>query len=224
MIMHVALLLAVPAGTGIDWHSGVGQFHYRWPVEVNSQPALRARLNREMALFSRDARRYLANEHPSGFYYHKRWRVAGNSGRLVSLTAEIDIFRGWLHDELSYEALLWDRVANRPVAVAAALGPAMVARTRRRCTAWARAEMSARLGRPVGNDTSFDCPALAHYVVAPADRDHNGRFETLRVLIAPYVIASYTAGSFQFDIPLRPGDLASIPVRYRVAFEARRRR
>ena len=220
MILHVALLLASSASTGVDWQRGVGHFHYHWPAEANSMPMLRVRLDREMASFSRDARRYLANEQPSGFFYRKRWQVAGNGRRLLSLTAEINSFTGWLHDDLSYQALLWDRATNRPVPISAALGPVMAARTRHRCTLWARAEMSARLSRPVGNDTSFDCPSLDHYAVAPADRDHNGRFETLRVLIAPYVIASYTAGSFQFDIPLRRGDLASIPARYRVAFEA----
>jgi hypothetical protein len=106
MIIHVALLLAVPASTGSDWRDGPGQFHYRWPAEINAHPGLRARLSREMVRYSRDAHRYIANEQPSGFYYHKRWRLAGTSDRLVSLTAEIDIFMGWLHDDVTYEALL----------------------------------------------------------------------------------------------------------------------
>ena len=48
-------------------------------------------------------------------------------------------------------------------------------------------------------------------MLAPADSNHNGRFERLDVLIAPYLAGAYVEGSYEVELRLDAGDVAAVP-------------
>jgi hypothetical protein len=82
-------------------------------------------------------------------------------------------------------------------------------------------------GEPVrrdGQDPFSACPRLGEQVLAPVDTDHDGRFDTLRVLMPPYVAGPYTEGDYIVDVPFAAADLAGVSAAYRPAFEAMRER
>ena len=57
-------------------------------------------------------------------------------------------------------------------------------------------------------------------MLAPADSDRDGRFDTLCILFSPYEVGSYAEGPYAVEIPFRPADVAAIGGACRARFEA----
>jgi hypothetical protein len=240
MMMMLALAAAAPArDVSRDLPANGLDFHYGWPAAANALPRLRARLEADLAHDRREAlgalaeSRRMARANRSELIphdYSKDWAVAGATPRLLSLTADLGAFSGGAHPNTTFEALLWDRQADRAVAATAVLGAALPARVRARFCRALDAERAERREEPVRADPQDEftlCPPFrAPVLLAPADTDHNGRFETLSVLMAPYVAGPYVDGAYTIDIALDAGDVAAIPVAWRAMFEpaGRRRR
>jgi hypothetical protein len=224
MIVLLALLLAAQTG-GYDHHERTAllDFRYAWPAEAEAIPALRAELRRRMAAARADAlasarqTRDSAREAHVPFYqeqYHKVWSLEAGNARFLSLAADNHTDQNGAHPNRDFDALIWDRARGRPTSAAALLGPAaLAAMNARYCTALA-AMIRARGGEPPEG-----CPALAERVLSFSDRDHDGRFDTLHVLVAPYVAASYADGSFVVDVRFSRGDLNGLAPADRVGFE-----
>jgi hypothetical protein len=238
MLHSLLVLLAVAAAPGDfvrDEQSGSLDFHYEWPAAVNAVPRLRAALQADMAHDHRlalsyvaDSRR-LARQNHIDFQphdYSKSWTIAGTSARLISLTADLGAFTGGAHPNSAYFGLTWDRASDRAVPVATLLGPALLRRLRARFCAALNAQRAENRGEPVRPDPAdpfTTCPAFAELVLAPADGNHNGRFERLDVLIAPYLAGAYVEGSYEVEVRLDAGDVAAVPAVWRASFEAARR-
>jgi hypothetical protein len=228
-VLFLALLAAAapPQDSLLD-------FTYRWPAAVDAAPALRARLaaerdgDRTEAMRNARADRDLARSQGrpfNGHFYHKIWSLEGRGAGLISLTARLGTFEGGAHPNSGFSALLWDRRTRRPVEAGPLLGMGALARLRPRYCAALAAERSRRgIAQPADDDIFPRCPAWRDVVLAPADRDHNGRFDTLRILIGPYVAGPYVEGSFELRVGFRSADLAAIRPAYRASFEAARRR
>ena len=207
-------------------------FVYAWPAEVEAEPALRAGLRAQMeaalrqaqatAAEDRDARRgqdFPFNAHA----YERRWTVAGLTPRLLSLATESSAYSGGAHGSVETAALLWDRVADVELRPLDLLGPAAAARIEAAyCTALDAMRGERRGGsiEPDPTDSFTACPSLREQVIAPRDRDGNGRFETLLVLLAPYVAGPWVEGSYLVEVPLAPADLGGLGGAYRDSFEA----
>jgi len=224
MIAALALLLAVqPAGYEHRERTALLDFHYAWPAQAEAIPALRAMLRqrmeqahaealagaRETRASSRDAHVPFHTEQ-----YDEAWSVEAANARFLSLTADLHTDNNGAHPNRDFEALIWDRARGRATSAAALLGPAALARLSARYCAALNAAVTAR-----GADPQARCPALGERALAFADRDHDGRFDALHVLIAPYVAASYADGSFVLDVAFEPGDLAALVPADRTAFE-----
>jgi hypothetical protein len=205
-------------------------FGYSWPAVVEEEPALRDRFAREMqtaeAQARRDAQEDQAARQGSGAPFHNHsysriWENAGTTPQLLSLTARTETFTGGAHGNLGLAALLWDRAADREVDAEGLLGTAALQGLTPRYCARLNAMRAERRGEPVrpGGGLFTDCPPLAGHPLAPADRDGNGRFDTLRILIAPYEAGPWAEGTYIVELPLEPGDLAALPETYRAAFE-----
>ena len=236
--MLIALMLALaqaeapaPGDFSRDEDGATLEFHYGWPAAVDAIPALRARLQAEMARAHRQALSYVVENQRRArrnridfnpHMYSKSWEVAGDSGRLIAITADTGAFTGGAHDSRSFSALLWDRQAGAPVAAAALFGGAMRGMSARYCAVLNRQRVEKREGEEPGEpDDMFNiCPPLAEQVMAPADLDHDGRFDTLRVLLAPYVAGPWTEGDYIVEVPLTAADVAAIPEGWRDAFES----
>jgi hypothetical protein len=203
-------------------------YHYAWPAEAGAIPALRANLQRQERAAHADAidaardSRNSASEAGVPFHreqYREDWRVAGSNARYLSLTADIATDNNGAHPNSDHDALLWSKAARRAVTVASVLGQARVAAlTGRYC-----ARLDAMRRERTGEAPTMACPPLAGRKTALADRDRNGRFEALRVLIPPYVASSYADGSFIVDVPLIRADLAGLAAADRPYFESARR-
>jgi hypothetical protein len=233
MIRRVLLLLALLAAAAPP-QDPLLDFTYRWPAAVDAVPALRARLAAERdgdraeatanAREDRDLARSQARPF-NGHFYRKIWSLEGRSARLISLTARLGTFEGGAHPNSGFSALLWDRRSRRPVEIGALLGAGALARLKPRYCAALAAERSRRgIAQPANDDIFPRCPDWQDVVLAPADRDHDRRFDTLRILIGPYVAGPYVEGSFELRVGFRSADLAAIRPAHRASFEAARRR
>jgi hypothetical protein len=148
--------------------------------------------------------------------YHKIWTVEASNARLLSLTADNRTDQNGAHPNRDFDSLVWDRARNQATTAADLLGSAAVTGMNARyCSA-----LAAMITRH-GGEPPERCPPLAERVLSFTDADHDGRFDALHVLIAPYVAASYADGSFVVDVPFEAADLAGVTAANRSAFESR---
>ncbi|MGQ0589896.1 MAG: PdaC/SigV domain-containing protein [Sphingosinicella sp.] len=226
MIPLVALLFAAAQSA----NEAPLDFIYAWPTAAAEDPRLRAALERDRVEARAEAERYVAEDRQSrppeaGFnphYYHQNWEVAGSAPQLLSLQASIETYTGGAHGNMHFEAILWDLADGRGIAGPELFGRAALERLGPRYCDALDAERAERRGEPVrrGSDDMFtDCPALAEQVMAPADEDGNGRFDSLRILLPPYAAGPYVEGDYIVELAFEPEDLAGIPDRFRPAFE-----
>lgn len=224
MVLLFALLLATqPAGFDRRDRTALLDFHYAWPAEVEAVPALRAELRRRMAAAHADAlagareSRDSAREGHVPFHteqYDKVWTVEARNRRFLSLSADNRTDQNGAHPNRDFDSLIWDRARGRARSAASILGAAAIARL--------QPDYCSRLSAAIvahGGEPPTRCPPLAERPLSFLDRDRDGRFDTLHVLIAPYVAASYSDGSFVVDVPLGRGDLAGVAAADRAGFE-----
>jgi len=224
---------AQPADFVRDEETELLDFHYAWPAVADAVPRLRARLLQDMDSARVEAFKNAEQDRVAtrdlGFAYSPRiheqnWVAAGNSPQLLSLSATVYSFTGGAHPNTDFTATLWDRESDEAVAAATLLGPGILAGlTPRFCDALngRRAEIREEDIVTDGGDDPFTaCPTLAEQVLVPADTDGNGRFDTLRVLIAPYIAGPYVDGAYIIEVRFDPADVTGISDHYRPAFEA----
>lgn len=209
-------------------------FGYAWPAEAEALPMLRDRLESQLAKDRAEATRMAADDRRGRqaddipFHSHnfeKNWAITGESEGLLAMVAETYTFTGGAHGNTGYDALLWDKKADREVARDAIFpGAFLTGLTERYCDALDRAREEKR-GEPVPEDRDGmfnECPPLANQALAPIDRDDDGRFEAIAILLAPYEAGPYAEGSYELQLPVDAATLAAIPEPYRDAFEASR--
>ncbi len=223
MLLAALLLAAPPAAGPAEERSALLDFRYDWPAEAEAIPALRAGLQRRRNAAYADA---IANARDSRdsarganvpFYremHQQHWSVEARNDRFLSLTADIRTDQNGAHPNRGFEALIWDRTRGRATNVRAMLGPAVLARLAPAFCSHLEAAVQARGAEPPAH-----CPPLADQVMSFLDQDGNGRFETLHVLIPPYIAASYADGSFVVDVLLNRGDLAGLTPAQREGLE-----
>jgi hypothetical protein len=235
MLLLAALLAlaAPPADFLHEEETPLLHFRYGWPAAAEAVPGLRTGLRRELAAARRRAiahaieGRHSARRMGLDYVqqdYEQLWEAAGSSAQLLSLVSGTFALSGGAHGNMSDSALLWDLAADRAVEARALLGPGLAGMTGRFCAGLdrQRAENRGTSVHPDPEDPFSRCPPLAEQVIAPADDDGNGRFETLRVLLPPDLAGPYVEGDYVVDIPFAPADLAGLPNRCRPVFEVAR--
>lgn len=199
-------------------------FRYDWPAEAEAIPALRAMLRRRLetahaeALAGARETREASRGANMPFYremHDEVWSVEADTGRFLSLTADLHLDQNGAHPNRAFDALIWDRARGRATSAAALLGAAALAAMAPRYCSGLDTAVAAHGGEPPS-----PCPPLRERVLAFSDRDHDGRFDTLHVLIPPYAAASYADGSFVVDVTFERGDLGGLASADRAAFEA----
>lgn len=204
-------------------------FVYSWPAAVAAIPDLAARLTAErdamLAEQKSDWSSALAEFGDKDCVscvnrdFEKSWDVVANLPRFLSLSASWYDYSGGAHGNFAFDALVWDREANRaidpkamfrsPAALQDAVGEA-----------WCRklgAERQKKLGEDYSDDGFFGCPPVADLTVLVGSSDKQ-RFNRIGLLAAPYVAGSYAEGSYEVTLPVTPAVLAAVKPEYKAAF------
>lgn len=231
-MMFALLAFAATAAQSADFlreeRTELLEFTYGWPAQVDALPRLRALLRQDMerahgeaVATARETRAARGGNYNIQFF-SKVWERAGSTPQLLSLTATTGSYTGGAHPNTTYGALLWDADGDRATEITVLLGAAALERLGRRYCHLLDEERGRRREAPVvadPNDQFSICPPIAEQVLAPADKDGNGRFDTLEALLAPYVAGPYVEGDYLIEVPFEPEDLAGLPDAYRAAFE-----
>jgi hypothetical protein len=202
------------------------EFRYGWPAEAEGLAALRQFLQRDGARAYEEARAGAAADEGSTGRHSRQsvWTVAGQSERVLSLTTTDIVYEGGAHENYGFRTLLWDRGPDRQLAVGEVLGDLEPFRSRF-CTGLdtqrtgKRRDYADEAQDPATPDYFNNCPAIGEQAPELADRDHNGRFDTLRLLVAPYVAGPFSEGDYQIDVALTGEDVARAPDAFRTSLE-----
>jgi len=225
-----AALFGSSSPFALDRKGDLVEFNYAWSAEASRQPALVRQLRRDLeASFSATtaaaaADRASANATKRPFRSHsfsRRWATAGQSSRLLSLDGRTSTFTGGAHPNHGSKALLWDRRLRREVTLASLLASPQSLTTLLR-PAYCRAldaERARRRGGSVPAVAMFaGCPRLDQLTLVPADRDRDGRFDTLRMIADPYVAGPYSEGYYVIEQALGPRFRSELKPAYRASF------
>ena len=229
MLLAVLLIAAAqPADFQLSEDDGALAFSYGWPAVVTDDPMLEREMRSRLDAAQAQAESYLADDRGSRpadapvnpHHYAAQWRVDGGTAALLSLSATIETYTGGAHGNLHYTALLWDRAAHAPVEAAGLLGAGLARIAPRYCAAL-DAERTEKRGGPTDPDDMFgNCPQIDAQVLTPADKDGDGRFDTLAILLPPYAAGPYVEGDYVIEIGFEAADLIAIPAPYRAGFES----
>lgn len=207
-------------------------FQYSWPAEVAAVPALVRRFTAEraeaLAEQKDDFREGLTYADAEGCFgcnrsLDKTWSVAAETPRFLVLSASLYLYSGGAHGNTNFDALVWDRKANRafePARMFAGEAALQAALGEPWCAAL-KAERAERLGEEASAimdaDDIFPCPPIADLVVLPASSDGQ-HFDRIELIAAPYVAGSYAEGVYEATLPVTPAVLAAVRPRYKAAF------
>ena len=234
MSLALALLLAAAQPAPGDFlreeESELLTFSYAWPAAVEREPPLREVLRRRMEEAHRravaDARESRRMAREGGYEFHSHeystgWEVAGNPVGLISLTASTFSLSGGAHGNNFFDAMLWDDGAHRELEVRDFLGRGMIdALGPGYCRELDR-QRAERRGEPVvpdPEDPFTRCPPIGEQVLALANQDNNPQFDTLLVLLPPYLAGPYVEGDYVIELRLDEDALIHVPERFRTAF------
>ena len=183
-------------------------YEYSWPKEAAALPKLRRQLNEDMeasrAGIRDEADTAYRESQADGSWFPEvgyqaiiNWELAGQSSRLLSLSAMNYVFTGGAHGLTNSGSLLWDRELDKGVSWQSLLRPG---------TSWSGAirqpfcvllnrEREKRREEPVKPDDLFgNCPELKELTVLLSDSDKNGRFDHVMVIADQYVAGPYAEG------------------------------
>lgn len=217
----------------VERNSAALEFAYEWPREAAAIPALNKRFKNELDKAFREATGYaredqkLARDQKRDFnphFYSSAWTTAGSARRLLSLENQLGTFTGGAHPNAVNRALLWDRKLGREIEVGDQfLHPASFAKLTRAayCRKLDTERLKKREGEKIGGD--FDkCPPYSDLAIAPADKDKDGRFDTLRFTASPYTAGPYAEGEYEIELPVTRQLMAALKPIYRASYEPQR--
>jgi hypothetical protein len=235
ILATAATVLFAAAGPAhkVSRDSAVLDFTYQWPADAAAIPTLDRHLYRDAKAKLADAAKLaledsrLARGDKREFHRHDysmSWSTAGRTARLIALEGDFEAFTGGAHPMHGNQALLWDRRKGTAIDIKALFlkSSALAAITRARYCAALDAERAKRRdGEKYGNE--FDaCPDYSDLAISPADKDRDGRFDTLDLVAPPYVAGPYVEGAYAVSLPVTSQLIAAIRPEFRSAFERHR--
>lgn len=211
------------------------EFEYAYPAAADAIPALKAKLDADLAAqraeLVEEAREGAESAKGSDYSYHPYsrtldWKVVTDLPHWLSMSTIVATFTGGAHPNYVYDALLWDKVANRQrdvielftskQALSGALRQAF-------CDALDR-ERTKKRGEPVtrGSGELFtDCLDPVDYTVILGSAGRHG-FDRIGILIPPYEAGPYAEGGYEVTLPITAKVLAVVKPEFRTSFIAGR--
>lgn len=180
------------------------------PESLKTAPELHQALYvegvRDLQAFSEGAaadRTEMAGEGVNPMPYARtiEWKAAGETGKLLSLRADVYEFTGGAHPNGYFDARLWDKAMKRAVEPASLFkgGADLTALEQALCEG-VKAAKTARTGETWTPDNVWPCPKLADtkFVLSPGE---TGQAGGLTFLIAPYAVGPYAEGAYEVTLP-----------------------
>lgn len=211
------------------------QFEYAYPAAASAIPALKAKLDADLAAqraeLVEDAKEGAESAKQGAYPYHPYsrtldWKVVTELPNWLSMSTVVATFTGGAHPNYVYDALLWDKAANRQrdafdlftskQALSAAIRNPF-------CDALDR-ERTKKRGEAIvrGSGELFtDCLDPVDYTVILGSGGHQG-FDRIGVLIPPYEAGPYAEGGYEVTLPVTAKVLALVKPEYRASFAAGR--
>ena len=210
------------------------RFEYSYPKEAGDIAALAAWLDRRMERtresLASEATRGRAEARSDGFPFNKyssgtAWEVVADLENWLSLSADLDSYRGGAHPNYGFNSAVWDKrrdIALEPIAFFDSPEALDEVLGERLCAAL-DAERERRRGMPVdenSGDTFDECvsPDETNLLLGSQGGE---RFDRITIQIAPYIAGPYAEGSYEFDFDMDEDLLATVREDYREAFAAR---
>lgn len=129
------------------------------------------------------------------------WEVAAETGKLLSLQAEVYENTGGAHPNGSVDARLWDKAMKRSVPTESFFAKnADLSGVEAALCEGVAAAKKARTGEAWAPDATWPCPKIADtaFVLAPGA---NGRAGGLTFVIPPYAVGPYAEGAYEVTLP-----------------------
>lgn len=232
--LAVCASAASAAPVKIEHDSKALQFSYSWPAEVVAEPALDKRFRMEAAKAYKDAlttavanQKIYGQQKRDGMqdFYSIGWSTAGRTARLLSLQNELSTFTGGAHPNTGYNALLWDRRAEREISWESVFRrPGSFAALTRAsyCRALDKERTKRRQGERLDLPDFNTCPKFSDLAIAPVDSNDDGRFDTIEYVASPYTAGPYAEGAYNVTLPVTSQLIAAIKPELRTAFARQR--
>ena len=233
-LAFLALIGAAPVPHKVVRNTAALEFSYEWPAQAVAVPALDSKFYNEAKKALREAQANALEDQTlakadkrdfNGHLYSMVWTTAGETPRLLSLQSAFDTFEGGAHPNHSYDALLWDRVLGREIAIGDQFlhASSFAALTRGPyCKALAREQSKRRDGEKLDLREFNECPKYSDLAIAPVDKNKDGRFDRLGFIASPYVAGPYAEGEYEIELPVTPQLIAAMKSTYRSSYEAQR--
>ncbi|MCC6827202.1 MAG: DUF3298 and DUF4163 domain-containing protein [Novosphingobium sp.] len=224
---------AAPAALArsVEESNALYEFEFSYPAAAAAIPALKAALDKaledERGGLAANAKDMRAEAKKEGFPFNPlgswtAWSVVASLPDWLSLSAEVSSYEGGAHPNHGYDALLWDRKADkRRAALDLFTSKAALSGAIRQdfCRLLDR-ERAKKRGAPVkrGSDEPFsDCidPVESTVILGSAG---GKAFDRIGVLIGPYEAGPYVEGGYEVTLPVTAAVLAAVKPEYRASF------
>ncbi len=234
VLTAVALTAAAGAPHKVVRKTAALDFSYNWSAEAAAIPVLDMRMYKDAKAKLAEAQKNAAEDQSlarrqkrdfNQHFYSMDWTTTGQSSRLLSLKGENGSFEGGAHPNTSYDAMLWDRRANRSVSISSLLArPVDLASLTHGvyCKRLDEERTKRREGEKLDLPEFNQCPKYSDLAIAPVDRNKNGRFDRIDFIASPYVAGPYVEGEYEILVPVTPKFIAALKPDYRDSFEPQR--
>jgi hypothetical protein len=234
VLTAVALMAATGVPHKVERKTAALEFSYVWPAQAVAIPALDARFYKDAKAKLAEAQKNAAEDQAlarkdkrdfNAHFFSVEWTAAGQTARLLSLQSENGSFEGGAHPNTSYDALLWDRQANRGIPIGSLFTrPADFAGTTRGvyCKRLDAERLKRREGEKLDLPDFNECPKYSDLAIAPVDGNKNGRFDRIDFVASPYVAGPYVEGEYEVFVPVTAKLIAALKPEYRSSFEPQR--
>jgi hypothetical protein len=215
----------------------VWDFQFAYPAQAGRIPKLREMLDKRQQTALADLKeqaieaRAISDE--QGFPFNPyaldvTWETVADLPDWLSLSSQVYSFTGGAHGNHGFDALLWDKRADRPLepiglftstaALEAAVKPAFCAALDRQ-----RAE---KRGEPVPAQPAADdwmnvCPKISETTVILGS-SNSRTFDRIGFLIGPYTAGPYAEGSYEVTLPVTAAVKAAVKPQYGPSFTVTR--
>ncbi len=155
-------------------------------------------------------------------YLAVAWDVAADLPGWMSLGASVETYSGGAHGNQGFDSILWDKQADkmREVGELFVSDDALRGAIQPEFCDLLDAEREQRRGEPVirSDDDSFDACIDPLENTVLLESSDGQMFDTVSVLVAPYMAGSYAEGSYVIEVPVSDALRAAVRAEFRELF------